>query len=135
MNKRSPFPKYRNQKVKLAGRSFDSKFETTIFGLLTLRQRAKEFKEIQQQDQIYLTEAQILYKPDFKCVGGPEGDFWVEAKGFETPEWRIKRRLWMVYGPGPLEVWMNDSRFKGPMMKERIIPKGSQILNPMENEE
>ena len=116
-------PKYRNSKIAIAGRSFDSKLEQNIFHLLNLRLKAKEFKAIQQQDQIYLTAAEILYKPDFKCTGGPEGDFWVEAKGFETPEWRIKRRLWMHYGPGPLEIWMYDTRFRGPKLKEILIPE------------
>jgi len=115
--------KYRNSKIAIAGRSFDSKFEQSVFHILNMRMKAKEFKEIQQQDQILLTEAEILYKPDFKCIGGKSGDFWCEAKGFETPEWRIKRRLWMHYGPGPLEIWMYDSRFKCPKLKEIIIPK------------
>jgi len=30
---------------------------------------------------------------------------WIEFKGFETPLWRLKRRLWMFYGPGPLHVY------------------------------
>ena len=61
---------------------------------------------LQCQAQVKLTLAEIIYKPDFKCCDKRTGEvFYVEAKGFETPEWRIKRRLWMYYGPGRLEIY------------------------------
>jgi len=54
------------------------------------------------QERIYLTNAKILYKPDFSIMvlGGshPEKVF-LECKGFETAVWRLKARLWQAYRP------------------------------------
>lgn len=47
--------------------------------------------------------------PDFSAVEKGVLVFF-EAKGFETEVWRLKRRLWKFYGPGPLEVWRSAGR-------------------------
>lgn len=114
--------KYGSKKVDHAGYSFASKLEAALFDLLKLRERAGEIAEIQVQDTIRLTKAEIIYKPDFRFVvvatGLPE---WAEAKGLETPEWRIKRRLWLAYGPGPLHVYKGAyNRIKH---SETLVPK------------
>lgn len=112
--------KYGAKKVEHhAGYSFGSKLEAAVYNILYLLQKAGEIKEIQVQDSVYLTDAEILYKPDFR-VTCPDGFvYWVEAKGFETPEWRIKRRLWMKYGPGELQIWMGSA--SKPYLKEKIF--------------
>src|SRR5690242_4921501 len=98
--------KYSNTKISHAGFSFSSKHEAAVYDILYLRMKAGEFESIQPQDSVYLTDAKILYKPDFKCIR-PNGlePLWVEAKGFKTDVWAIKRRLWKEYGPGELEIW------------------------------
>lgn len=115
--------KFGNTLVSTSGRSFGSKLETAVFQVIKFRERANEIRFLQQQDRIALTAAEIAYIPDFKCEDLKTGEiFWIEAKGFETPEWRIKRRLWQHYGPGKLEIWMGD--WRKPFLKETIIPKG-----------
>lgn len=121
--RRNPKNKYGRKKVDHAGYRFDSKLEAALFDQLKLRERAGEIKDIQAQDTIYLTAARIMYKPDFKYFDLASGEFeWAEAKGLETSDYRIKRRLWMHYGPGKLHV------FKGAHSRlihsETIIPKG-----------
>jgi hypothetical protein len=108
--------KYRATKVLLDGRSFGSKLEASVYALLKLREKAKEIEILQCQDHVYLTDARILYVADFKCKWLKNGEiFHVEAKGFETPEWRIKLRLWKHYGPNSLEI------FKGSHLRPQLV--------------
>lgn len=111
-------PKYKNQRVSTPGFSFASKFESAVYDMLYLLKLAGEIKTIQCQDVVYLTLARVIYKPDFKCTRPDGSVFWVEAKGFETAEWRIKRRLWMHYGPGDLHIYMG--KHAKPILKEII---------------
>lgn len=106
--------KFGNQKVRSslaspshAGRSFGSQLEAGLFDWLKASEQAGEIRDIQQQVHVYLTEARILYIPDFSAFDTSLGEtVYLEAKGFETPEWRIKRRLWLAgYGPGVLRVF------------------------------
>jgi len=98
--------KYGNKKIQNDGHSFSSKLEASVYTLLKIREVAGEIEILQCQDHIYLTEARILYIADFKCIHKTsKEEFWVEAKGYETPEWRIKLRLWKHYGPGKLEIY------------------------------
>lgn len=113
--------KYGARKVERHGYSFSSQLEAAVHDLLTLRLKAGEIDTIELQSTVSLTLAGIKYIADFVCTT-PSGErFWVEAKGVETAVWRIKRRLWKYYGPGPLEIWMG-SHVK-PRLIETIIPK------------
>ena len=112
--------KFGNKKVSMDGFSFGSKLEAAVFSIIKNREASGELKFLQVQDHVYLTDARILYIPDFKCEDAKTGDhFWVEAKGFETPEWRIKRRLWEHYGPGKLEIWKGTAA--RPFLDETIV--------------
>lgn len=88
---------------------FASKLEEALFNHLYLLERAGEISEIQCQDHIYLTEARILYIPDFKFKNKDGAYEWAESKGLETDVWRIKRRLWLHYGPGKLTVYKGSA--------------------------
>lgn len=117
--------KFKNKKVLTDGHSFGSKLESSVYTILKSRENAGEIEVLQCQDHVYLTDARILYIPDFKCVYKKNNEiFWVEAKGIETPEWRIKLRLWRHYGPGKLEI------YKGthirPFLSETIIVHSTQ---------
>ena len=74
--------------------------------------------KLELQPRVYLTKAKILYKPDFQEQGS---HLYYEFKGVETASWRLKRRLWKVYGPGYLLVY----KMKGnkPYLFESIIPE------------
>jgi hypothetical protein len=114
--------KYSRKKVERAGYSFDSKLEAALFDQLKLRERAGEISDLQAQDTIYLTDARIMYKPDFKSILVKTGEpIWHEAKGLELPIWRIKLRLWRHYGPGPLEIW--KGHYGKLTLTETVFPK------------
>lgn len=115
--------KYSAKKVDLDGRSFGSKLEAAVYGILKLFERAGEIRDIECQVQVELSAAKIVYKPDFRFLDVNSGRTeYAEAKGFETPEWRLKRRLWKAYGPGPLHVYMGS--YANPKLTETIIPEG-----------
>ena len=98
--------KYKNHKTEIAGVTFDSKGEAGLYNLLAIRQSKKEISEIKIQDVVYLTDARIMYKPDFRFINLATGKHeWAEYKGFETSDWKLKFRLWEHYGPGPLHVY------------------------------
>ncbi|NJM09711.1 MAG: DUF1064 domain-containing protein [Bdellovibrionaceae bacterium] len=108
--------KYGAIRVKRAGLSFASQGEANLYEHLLWLERAGKIRAIRCQVSVYLTKAKILYKPDFSFVGVDTGELiYAEFKGFETPEWRIKRRLWMHYGPGRLQV------FKGGGAALRLV--------------
>lgn len=106
--------KYRNQKVELDGRSFASKLEASVYTML----KGMGFEILQCQDHVYLTDARILYVPDFKIRDDRGTIAHAEAKGLETPTWRIKRRLWEHYGPNELLIFMGNH--KKPYLHETI---------------
>lgn len=116
--------KYGASKTERHGMSFSSKLEASLYDQLLLMQMAKEIKSIQVQDHVYLTDARIQYIADYKCLMADDTTEWFEAKGFETPVWRIKRRLWMHYGPGKLHIYMRCG--SGLKLDETIIPKESE---------
>lgn len=125
---KAPRPtKYANKKIEHAGYSFASKGEAALFDFLKLRERAGEIKVLQNQDHVYLTEARILYIPDFKCQDLISGEvFWAEFKGFSDKKWPIKRRLWLAgYGPGKLEIYKANYRDGLIQIRlvETLIPK------------
>lgn len=104
--------------------NFPSKLEASVYNLLLVRETIGEIKDIKRQVQVYLTDAKILYKPDFSFVYIKTGETrWCEAKGFKNPVWAIKRRLWAHYGPGKLEIY--EGSYRAPMLTEIIDPNKS----------
>jgi predicted nuclease of restriction endonuclease-like RecB superfamily len=88
------------------GRSFGSQLERGVYLLLKAMEQNDEIVVEACQDQVELSAARIVYKPDFRIFDKRiDQQVWCEAKGFETPEWRIKRRLWIAYGPGLLRIY------------------------------
>jgi hypothetical protein len=117
-----------NWRITLDGHFFASKLEASVYQFLRLRERAGEIKITHLQSRIHLTDARILYIPDFQCLNlKTQSVFYVEAKGFETPDWKIKKRLWFHYGPAPLEIWRGTH--SRPFLDEIVTPKNLSISN------
>lgn len=116
--------KYGSSKVEYDNQSFASKFEAALYQWLKLRELNGEIRDVKCQETIYLTNARIIYKPDFSYVDiKSDKKIWAESKGFETSDWRIKRRLWEHYGPGPLEIYKGSA--KNFQLHETLTPKAS----------
>ncbi len=108
-----------------AGRKFyDSQLEADYRRVLELMERAGEIKDLVDQPQVYLTDAQIGYRPDFAYVDKATGErIFVECKGAELEGWLIKQRLWTVYGPGPLYIVKRRRAHDIPGVVRKVIPK------------
>ena len=98
--------KFKNKKAKsIDGYNHRSKLEADVANMLVAMKTSGEIKDFKREVPVMLTKAKIKYVADF-CVENFEGGkYFIEAKGFETPTWRIKKRLWEYYGDGRLEVW------------------------------
>lgn len=76
------------------------------------------------QHHVLLTLAEVKSIPDFFFFINVQGRYlpaYGEAKGFETSDWKIKKRLWGHYGPAPLYIWKGTA--KKPLFSEVIIPE------------
>jgi len=116
--------KYGAKKITTDGYSFASQFEAALYQWLKLRELNGEISNIKCQETCYLTLARIIYKPDFSYVDNKTGKkIYAESKGFETSDWRIKRRLWKYYGEANLEIYKGSA--KNFQLHETIIPGSS----------
>lgn len=103
--------------------NFASKLEAAVFSQLQILERGGKIKDIQCQKQIYLSAAKIIYKPDFQVTNLETNEIeYHEAKGVETSDWKIKLKLYRVYGPAPLHIWKGS--YARPYLFETVIPKG-----------
>ena len=100
------YSKYKAIRVSHAGYSFASKLEAELFDLLKLMEKAGEVSNIKVQQTVYLSRARIRYIADFSAWDNKLNEMvYFEAKGFETPEWRLKLNLYKNYGPCKLRIY------------------------------
>ena len=118
-----PKHKYGAKRVEYDHHSFASQLEAALYKWLKLREQNGEIRDIKAQEAIYLTDARIMFKPDFSYVENDTNlKIFAEAKGMETSDYRIKRRLWKAYGPAPLQVYKGSAKnFK---LFETVVPGG-----------
>jgi predicted nuclease of restriction endonuclease-like RecB superfamily len=114
--------KLKNSRICTDGYWFASKLEAAVYLQLKRQVTLGEIEILKHQARIALTEASIIYVPDFVCRNLRSGHlFYVEAKGFATPDWKIKKKLWSVYGPAPLQIWRGT--YARPYLEEVITPQ------------
>jgi hypothetical protein len=122
---RAPFDRFGRNKAKYGNRPTSgcaSKLEAAVHRILLDKEVLGLARDIKQQVQVHLTRAEILYKPDFSYFDNETNQTaFVEAKGFATAVWAIKKRLWKHYGPGRLEIYTGS--YKYPKLTEIIIPR------------
>jgi hypothetical protein len=105
---------------------FGSKLEKAVYQQLLAREGTGEIKDIKRQQTVVLQEraegARIAWKLDFSAVRCANNEtFYIEAKGFETADYKMKLNLWRKKTPAKLEIWKgNHSR---PFFAEVINKK------------
>jgi hypothetical protein len=113
--------KYGAKRTTIAGQSFPSRVEAAVFQLYALRERASEISDLTRYSTVFLSDARISYKPDWSYIDLGTGlRNYVEVKGVETERFRLIKKLWRAYGPGPLEIWKGS--WQKPYLSEVIIP-------------
>lgn len=98
-----------------------SALEASVCDLLSAREQANEISEVKWIATVRLTKT-VTWKVDFAATDNKTGKrFWIEAKGKEMADYRIKKKLWAEgFGPGKLEIWKGD--WKRPKLAETILP-------------
>ncbi len=85
--------KYKNKKTEVDGIVFDSKAEAKRYEELKLLKKHKLIQGFARQPS-FLLPGNIRYRPDF-IVCDLNGEITVEdVKGFETKEFKLKKKLW-----------------------------------------
>lgn len=113
-----PRPKYKNEKVKYDGISFDSTAERDYFvHLLKLREKGMvEFIEL--QPRIILIPAferdgrkyrATTYTPDFRVVFTNKEELYIDVKGFSSQQGELRRKLFAYQNEIPLH-WIAQSK-------------------------
>ena len=78
------------------GYSFSSKLESSVFLILKWHEERGIIKNLKCQQRVYFFKnPDIYYIPDFSYEL-PSGEVqYAESKGYKTPEWNLKRKLWI----------------------------------------
>lgn len=121
------YSKFHNKKITTDEGTFDSKYEYEEWCRLKLLERAGEIFELQRQVPFDLiptikttagTLREITYVADFVYL---EKNVWkvVDTKGFETPEYKIKKRLFILQYVNQNMVFIERKKGK----KDKIYQK------------
>lgn len=93
-------PKYGNKKVTVDGIKFDSRWESQRYLYLKSLERAGTVKDLELQVKFPIVingEKICSYIADFRYKRQNQQDEWYDivedAKGFETPEFKLKKKL------------------------------------------
>lgn len=122
----NPFQRRRGSKygarktITADGITFDSKLEARRWVQLLLLQAAGMISQLDRQVKVKLTRANIGYIPDFVYTENGRRIF-EDTKGMITDVFALKKRLWKVYGPGPLRILKS---VKGAIKTvEEVVPE------------
>jgi hypothetical protein len=94
--------KYRNKKITIDGITFDSQAESKYYLQLKWLKQAKQIKDFKLQPRFMLQETfkkngqtiqKIEYVADFAITNLDGSVEIVDVKGVETPEFKLKRKL------------------------------------------
>lgn len=116
--------KYKAQRTKIGDRNFASKLEASVYQMLQFRERAGEISDIKCQHRVNLI-GQVFWRVDFSYIDNATNErCFVEAKGFRTADYEIKKKLWPECRAERLEIW--GGSYQRPRLMETIIPKISE---------
>jgi hypothetical protein len=116
--------KYKNELVLSGSEKFRSKLERSVYHQLLWRKKAKEFKEIFREFPVdYRINGHKIARNyiDFLAIKPDGTKVFIEAKGAETPRYRILKQLAIamlktIY-PG-CEYWLVKGSYNNPVWKE-----------------
>lgn len=102
---------------------FPSKLESMVHDFLLLKQKQGEIKDIKRQQTVVLQDGpqdmRITWRVDFSFVDkNTDQTIFVEAKGIETSDYKLKLKMWRKLKPYVLEIYKASG--KGIYLAERI---------------
>lgn len=106
---------------------FDSIGEADHYIVLEYMEKAGDVVILGRQEKIYLSDAKILYKPDFTIYDIKKNEtYWIDYKGATTQSFQLKKRLWKSNGPGRLTL-VNGRGFRFNISEEIISAGGIHV--------
>lgn len=114
--------KYNARKASVNGIVFDSKLEGDYYLMLKEKLENGEIRTFERQPVFLLqdkfkkngkTFRKIEYKADFKIIHNDGSIEIVDVKGFETPEFRLKRKLFEKRYPYTLTIVKYVKKYGG----------------------
>jgi hypothetical protein len=115
-------PKYNAKRTEIDGISFDSRVEGKYYEYLKQQQQVGNIKRFELQPIFTLQEGfrkngkyfrPILYIADFKVYLNDGSIQIIDVKGFETPDFRIKRKLFEAKYPYKLILMKYVKQYGG----------------------
>ena len=104
----------RNKFKAVRTNGFGSKLESAGYDLLKLKELAGEIKDIKCQQGVTLIEKNghsIRWKIDFSFRLTKDDSLeYVEIKGIETADYRLKLKLYKMNPPAPLTIYKGTHR-------------------------
>lgn len=101
------------------GKHKGSQLELSVLALYRIRERAGEISNLRHQHTAPIV-AGINWRLDFSFI--KDGIEWFgEAKGFQTETYVLKKKLWVVFGKAPIEIWRGTAT--KPYLDEIIYPE------------
>lgn len=112
---------------------FPSKMEAAVYEYLQKREFLGEITDIKRQQTVVLQDGapdvKIQWRLDFSFVHKASGEVvYAEAKGFATPEYKLKLKLWRKNPPAALEIY--GGRYDRFNLVERIEALETQAPVP-----
>lgn len=118
--------KYFAKKTEVDGIVFDSKAESEYYSYLKMLELSRRLNILELQPTVFLTDARLVMRLDF-LIYDERGKVWIDVKGFETPVFKIKKRLWKHYGPGRLELVKKSRKINGGFnIIDEVIAKNNE---------
>ena len=85
--------KYHNKKVMWQGEQFDSKYELEVWHALESARIAGQYRAVVRQVSMRLPGTRRRMRLDFMIVENDGRIRFMDAKGLETQEWKLKRDM------------------------------------------
>lgn len=117
--------KYGNRRIwcDVEGRMFHSVLERDTCRVIRLLERAGKCKLLEFQPAIFLTQAGIEYRADFLTRDNDTGrEVWHDAKGRETADFILKRKLFQHYAGRILTLWARPEGGGLPTIERVFMP-------------
>ena len=88
-----PKLKYHNHRIVWQGDQFDSKHELEVWQALEAARAIAQYRAVIRQVSLRLPGTKRRIRIDFMIVEHSGQIRWLDAKGYETPEWKLKRDM------------------------------------------
>lgn len=114
--------KYNAHRTSVNGLNFDSKLEADYFIMLEEKRRTGQIRAFERQPVFLLQDSfkkngktyrKIEYRADFKIIHNDGTIEIVDVKGYETPEFRLKRKLFEKRYPYTLTIVKYVKKYGG----------------------